>query len=278
MSGVLYLCATPIGNLSDISERLKTTLENVDVVASEDTRRTVKLLNHLGIKKRQISYFEHNRLERGRQIINLLKEGKNVALVSDAGTPLISDPGEELVMQCAEEGIAVVPIPGPVAAVCALIASGLSTGRFAFEGFLSVNQKNRIARLEEIKNEKRTLIFYESPHKLRATLSDMYEVFGDRKIALCRELTKVHEEIIRTTLSAAQTLYSDDSKPKGEFVLVLAPAEDVKEKSVFENMNITEHFEYYIKLGMDEKTAMKKVAAERGISKREVYQEIKIGD
>lgn len=275
MSGTLYLCATPIGNLSDISVRLQQTLEMADIIAAEDTRHTVKLLNHLGLKKQQISYFEHNRREKGEQIVKLLKEGKNIALVSDAGTPAISDPGEELVALCAMEGINVVPIPGPVAAICALIVSGLPTGRFAFEGFLSVNKKSRMERLEEIKNEKRTLIFYEAPHKIRQTLKDLYEAFGDRKISLCRELTKIHEQTIRTTLSGAQEIYSDEKLPKGEFVLVIAPAQEEDNGSIFENMSIKEHFEYYIRLGNDEKSAMKSVAADRGVTKRDIYKELK---
>lgn len=275
MSGTLYLCATPIGNLSDISVRLQQTLEMADIIAAEDTRHTVKLLNHLGLKKQQISYFEHNRREKGEQIVKLLKEGKNIALVSDAGTPAISDPGEELVALCAMEGINVVPIPGPVAAICALIVSGLPTGRFAFEGFLSVNKKSRMERLEEIKNEKRTLIFYEAPHKIRQTLKDLYEAFGDREITLCRELTKIHEQTIRTTLSGAQEIYSDEKPPKGEFVLVVAPAHEEDNGSIFENMSIKEHFEYYIRLGNDEKSAMKSVAADRGVTKRDIYKELK---
>ncbi len=275
MSGTLYLCATPIGNLSDISVRLQQTLEMADIIAAEDTRHTVKLLNHLGLKKQQISYFEHNRREKGEQIVKLLKEGKNIALVSDAGTPAISDPGEELVALCAMEGINVVPIPGPVAAICALIVSGLPTGRFAFEGFLSVNKKSRMERLEEIKNEKRTLIFYEAPHKIRQTLKDLYEAFGDREITLCRELTKIHEQTIRTTLSGAQEIYSDEKPPKGEFVLVVAPEHEEDNGSIFENMSIKEHFEYYIRLGNDEKSAMKSVAADRGVTKRDIYKELK---
>ena len=275
MSGKLYLCATPIGNLSDISERLRETLSSADIIAAEDTRRTLKLLNHLGIKKQMISYFEHNKREKGEEILGILQRGMDVALVSDAGTPAISDPGEDLVKLCAENGIDVIPVPGCVAAICALISSGLSTGRFAFEGFLSVNKRSRAERLEEVKNDKRTLIFYEAPHKLRTTLSDMLEVLGNRKIALCRELTKLHEEIIRTDLISAQTLYSDDKPPKGEYVLVIEGADDTK---LYEDINcsVRERFAYFISLGDDEKTAMKKVARERGVSKRDVYAEIKI--
>ncbi len=275
MSGKLYLCATPIGNLSDISERLRETLSSADIIAAEDTRRTLKLLNHLGIKKQMISYYEHNKREKGAELLKNLEEGKDIALVSDAGTPAISDPGEDLVALCAENGIDVVPVPGPVAAICALIASGLATGRFSFEGFLSVNKRSRTERLEEIKNDRRTLIFYEAPHKLRTTLRDMLVVLGNRKIALCRELTKLHEEIIRTDLQAAQALYTDDKPPKGEFVLVIegAPEETLKEET---NCSVRERYEYFLFLGDDEKTAMKKVAQERGVSKREIYAEIKI--
>lgn len=276
MSGKLYLCATPIGNLGDMSQRLIDTLSEVDLIAAEDTRHTLKLLNHLGIKKPMISYYEHNRREKGLQLVAMLKEGKNIALVSDAGTPAISDPGEDLVALCAEEDIEVLAIPGPVAGICALITSALPTGRFAFEGFLTMNRKGRMDRLEEVKNDKRTLIFYEAPHKLRNTLRDMYEVFGDRKISLSREITKLHEETIRTTLSAAQSLYSDDNPPKGEFVLVLAPAEKSQEEELFETMTIKEHVDYYINSGDDEKTALKKVAADRKIPKRDVYSEYKL--
>ena len=276
MSGTLYLCATPIGNLGDISERLIETLKSVDLIAAEDTRHTLKLLNHLDIKKPLISYYEHNRREKGEQLVKRLLEGDNIALVSDAGTPAISDPGEDLVALCAEAGIPVIPIPGAVAAICALIVSALPTGRFSFEGFLSMNRKSRMDRLDEVKNDKRTLIFYEAPHKLRNTLRDMYEVFGDRKISLSREITKLHEETIRTTLSEAQTLYSDENPPKGEYVLVIAPADKTEEEVLFESMTISEHVNYYIESGDDEKTAMKKVAAVRKIPKRDVYSEYKL--
>lgn len=276
MSGTLYLCATPIGNLGDISERLIETLKSVDLIAAEDTRHTLKLLNHLDIKKPMISYYEHNRREKGEQLVKKLLEGENIALVSDAGTPAISDPGEDLVSLCAEADIPVIPVPGAVAAICALIVSALPTGRFAFEGFLSMNRKSRMDRLDEVKNDKRTLIFYEAPHKLRNTLRDMYEVFGDRKISLSREITKLHEETIRTTLREAQTLYSDENSPKGEYVLVIAPADKTDEEVLFESMTISEHVNYYIESGDDEKTAMKKVAAARKIPKRDVYSEYKL--
>ncbi|MBO4897300.1 MAG: 16S rRNA (cytidine(1402)-2'-O)-methyltransferase [Clostridia bacterium] len=275
MNGKLYLCATPIGNLSDISDRLRETLSSVDIIAAEDTRRTLKLLNHLGIKKQMISYYEHNKREKGTELLKILHDGKDIALVSDAGTPAISDPGEDLVALCAENGIDVVPVPGCVAAICALIVSGLPTGRFSFEGFLSVNKRSRGERLEEIKNDQRTLIFYEAPHKLRTTLRDMLETFGNRRIALCRELTKLHEEIIRTDLEKAQTLYSEEKPPKGEFVLVIEGAsEDGLKEEI--NCSVRERYEYFLSQGDDEKTAMKKVAQERGVSKRDIYAEIKI--
>lgn len=276
MSGTLYLCATPIGNLGDMSQRLIETLKSVDLIAAEDTRHTLKLLNHLQIKKPMISYYEHNRREKGEQLVKRLLMGESIALVSDAGTPAISDPGEDLVALCAEADIPVIPVPGPVAAICALIVSALPTGRFAFEGFLSMNRKSRMDRLDEVKNDKRTLIFYEAPHKLRNTLKDMYEVFGDRKISLSREITKLHEETIRTTLSEAQNLYSDENPPKGEYVLVIAPADKTEEEVLFESMTISEHVSYYIESGDDEKTAMKKVAAARKIPKRDVYSEYKL--
>ncbi len=275
MSGILYLCATPIGNLKDMSERLVETLSSVDIIAAEDTRRTVKLLNHLGIKKPQISYFEHNIREKGIQIIDMLKEGKNVALVSDAGTPAISDPGEDLVRLCAEEDIRVVPVPGAVAAINALIVSALPTGRFSFEGFLPMNKNSRTRRLEEICEDKKTLIFYEAPHKLRRTLADLYSYRGDRRITLCRELTKLHEEIIRTTLKDAQTLYSEAEPPKGEFVLVVAPCEEADSAPFWQDMSIEEHVGFYLSRGFDEKEAMKAVAKDRSISKREIYDVLK---
>ena len=275
MSGKLYLCATPIGNLSDISLRLRETLSSVDIIAAEDTRRTLKLLNHLGIKKQMISYYEHNKKEKGEELLKILTDGKDIALVSDAGTPAISDPGEDLVALCAVNGIDVVPVPGPVAAICALISSGLPTGRFSFEGFLSVNKRSRDERLNEIKSDMRTLIFYEAPHKLRTTLRDMLEAFGNRRIALCRELTKIHEEIIRTDLEQAQTLYSDEKPPKGEFVLIVEGAAEESLKAEI-NCSVRERYEYFISIGDDDKTAMKKVAQERGVSKRDIYAELKI--
>ena len=273
MSGILYLCATPIGNLGDISARCLEAFQNADLIACEDTRRTVQLLNHFGIKKQLTSYHAHNKREKGEVIVNLLKEGKNVVLVSDAGTPAISDPGEDLVKLCIENDLTVTPIPGCVAGINALIVSGLPTRRFAFEGFLSVNKRHRKEHLESVKNDTHTLIFYEAPHKLPYTLADMLEILGDRKIALCRELTKLHEEIIRTTLSEAQNLYTETS-PKGEFVIVIEGAkEPEKETAWWEEMTITEHVEKYIADGVDSKDAVKMTAKDRGLPKRDVYNE-----
>lgn len=275
MTGKLYVCATPIGNLGDMSERLINTLGEVDLIAAEDTRHTQKLLNHLGLSKPQISYFEHNRRAKGEIIIKEILSGKNVALVSDAGTPAISDPGEELVMMCAEEGIEVVAVPGACAAICALAISGLPTGRFVFEGFLPMNKKGRADRLLEIKNEFRTLIFYEAPHKLLNTLKDLYEALGDRKISMCRELTKLHEQVIRTTLSKAPDHFGD-LPPRGEFVLIVEGAEKKEEENIWENISVLEHYENCLKRGLSDKDAIKTVATERGVSKREIYAQIKI--
>lgn len=219
--GALYVVGTPIGNLGDFSPRARETLEEADFIAAEDTRVTLKLLNHFGIKKPLISYFEHNKLEHGPLIVAKLQEGQTCALVSDAGMPAVSDPGETLVAACAQEGIPVYVVPGPTAAVSALAISGLPTGRFTFEGFLSVNKRSRKEHLEAVANEDRTMIFYEAPHKLRKTLSDFSKVFGsDRRVALCRELTKVHEEVWRTTLGEAAAHYRE-KEPRGEFVLVI---------------------------------------------------------
>ncbi len=273
MKGSLYLCPTPIGNLSDISERLKEILSSCDIVAAEDTRHSLKLLNHLGISKPMISYYEHNKRERGEIILKEILEGKNVALVSDAGTPAISDPGEDLVLLCAENGVEVIPIPGPCAAICALTVSALPTGRFVFEGFLPMNKKGRIERLTEIKDEKRTIIFYEAPHKLTRTLADLLKYFGDRKISLCRELTKIHEQVIRTTLQQACKMY-EDTPPKGEFVLVVQGAEEKEEEKA--DISVEERFFEYINKGLPEKDAMKAVALDMGISKRDVYAKIKL--
>lgn len=272
MNGTLYLCATPIGNLGDVSARCLEVFNNVDLIACEDTRRTVQLLNYFNIQKPLTSYHEHNKREKGEYIIGLLREGKNVALVSDAGTPAISDPGEDLVKLCAENGLTVTSIPGCVAGVNALILSGLPTRRFAFEGFLSVNKRHRKEHLESVKNDTHTLIFYEAPHKLIYTLADMLEILGDRKIALVRELTKIHEEVIRTTLAEAQSLYTE-KPPKGEFVIIIEGAKEEECEKWWENISVCEHVEKYIKDGYDAKEAVKLTAKERGIPKREVYGE-----
>lgn len=274
MAGKLYLCATPIGNLSDITLRCLEVLETVDLIAAEDTRRTQTLLNHFEISKPLTSYFEHNRKEKGEYLAGLMKEGKSIALVSDAGTPAISDPGEDLVKICIEEGIDVVPIPGAVAAINALIGSGMSTGRFCFEGFLSVNKQNRKEHLEALRDEERTMIFYEAPHKLLATLKDFALYFGeDRKIALCREITKIHEEYLRLTVGEAILKY-EENPPRGEFVLVLEGG--IKEKEDYSDISISDHFSMYIEEGLSEKDAMKAVAKDRGIKKSDVYAEIKV--
>ncbi|MBQ3023642.1 MAG: 16S rRNA (cytidine(1402)-2'-O)-methyltransferase [Clostridia bacterium] len=278
MNGKLYLCATPIGNLGDITLRCVETLKMVDLIAAEDTRRTLGLINHLGIEKPLTSYFEHNKKEKGEYLISEMKQGKNIALVSDAGTPAISDPGEDLVRLCAEEGIQVVPIPGAVAGINALISSALPTQRFTFEGFLTVNKRGRGEHLSSLENETRTMLFYEAPHKLLSTLRDMREHFGNRKIALCRELTKIHEEILRTTFDDAIKMY-EENPPRGEFVLVIEgkSADDIEKETRegWQDMTIAEHIELYIKEGIDEKEALKKVAKDRGVSKRDIYNEYK---
>ncbi len=278
MNGKLYLCATPIGNLGDITYRCVEVLKEVDLIAAEDTRRTLGLINHLGIEKPLTSYFEHNKKEKGEYLISEMKSGKNIALVSDAGTPAISDPGEDLVKMCAEEGIKVVPIPGAVAGINALISSALPTQRFTFEGFLTVNKRGRSEHLSSLEGETRTMLFYEAPHKLLSTLRDMREHFGNRKIALCRELTKIHEEILRTTLDDAIKMY-EENPPRGEFVLVIEgkSAEDIEKEARegWENMSVSDHVEMYIEKGIDEKEALKKVAKDRGVSKRDIYNEYK---
>lgn len=281
MSGTLYLCATPIGNLEDITYRCVRILNEVDLIAAEDTRRTLGLLNHLGIEKPLTSYYEHNKAEKGPYLVGKLLEGMDIALVSDAGTPAICDPGEDLVKLCIKAGITIVPVPGAVAAVTALITSGLSTIKFVFEGFISTNRKNRIELFERLKNETRTMIFYEAPHKLQQTLEDMYKYWGDRKITLCHELTKIHEEFLRTTLSAAISIYKE-TPPKGEFVLVVEGKNEEElieeEKASWEKMSIKEHFDFHITQGLSEKDAIKQVAKDRGLRKQDVYKEIKIAD
>ena len=270
MPGMLYLVPTPIGNLSDISVRCRETLEQVDFIAAEDTRVSLKLLNHLGIKKSLVSYYEHNKTFKGNVIVERILAGETCALVSDAGSPAISDPGEDLVKQCAEAGITVCAIPGPCAAITALSISGQSTGRFTFEGFLSTAKKSRKEHLESLINEQRTMIFYEAPHKLMNTLEDMATTFGgDRPISLCRELTKLHEEVIRTTLNGAVELYTNQP-PKGEYVLVVAGAVPVvAEVATVEDA--AKRVKELMDSGMSRKDAVKQTAQELNLPKNAVY-------
>ena len=271
MAGILYLVPTPIGNLGDISIRCRETLEQADFIAAEDTRVTLKLLNHLGIKKSLVSYYEHNKASKGDFIVERILNGETCALVSDAGSPAISDPGEELVKQCAEAGITVCAIPGPCAVITALSISGQSTGRFCFEGFLSMSKKSRREHLESLTEEQRTMVFYEAPHKLVNTLEDMAAVFGeDRPLSLCRELTKLHEEVVRTTLGEAIEKYSAQP-PKGEFVLVVAGAPE-KQKEVFTSDDAAGRVRALMKTGMSRKDAVKQTAKELNLPKNVVYE------
>ena len=270
MSGMLYLVPTPIGNLGDISQRCRATLESADFIAAEDTRVTLKLLNHLGIKKSLVSYYEHNKAFKGDQIVERILNGETCALVSDAGSPAISDPGEDLVKQCAAAGIVVCAIPGPCAAITALSISGQSTGRFCFEGFLSTAKKSRRSHLESLKKETRTMIFYEAPHKLLSTLEDLAEAFGeDRGISLCRELTQLHEEVVRTTLGEAVQKYAENP-PKGEFVLVVAGApEEIPE--VATESDAAARVAQLMSEGLSRKDAVKQTAKELSLPKNVVY-------
>lgn len=272
MNGILYLCPTPIGNLQDITFRTLETLKSVDLVAAEDTRNTLKLLNYFDINVPLTSYYEHNKAHKGGVILEKLKAGQNVALVSDAGMPAISDPGEDLVRICIDEGITVVPLPGASAFTCALVASGMPTGRFSFEGFLTRNTRNRKIHLEEVKNDTRTLIFYEAPHKLLSTLRDMLETFGDREIVLARELTKKFEEFFRTTISEAINHY-EEIPPKGEFVLIIKGKniEELKEELRAEQSTPEELLDLYGKDNLRGKELVNKVADELGLPKRKVY-------
>lgn len=275
--GTLYLVATPIGNLEDISLRALRVLKEVNLIAAEDTRHTLKLLNHFEIKNTLVSYHEHNKIEKGHHLIRQLLDGKDIALVSDAGSPGISDPGEELVKLAVEHGVNVTMIPGPAAVIAGLVLSGLPSGRFSFEGFLPMNKRMRIERLESIKDDTRTLIFYEAPHKLIYTLKDLRSAFGNRHIALARELTKKFEEIVRCTLDEAVDKY-DKETPKGEFVLIL---EGVDEKlleeakiSSWNGISLEDHVKRYTDSGLDRKEALKRVANDRGMSKRDVYNSL----
>lgn len=275
IKGALYLVGTPIGNLTDISERAVKVLSEADFIAAEDTRNSLRLLTHFGIQKPMISYFEHNKQERGKEIIARLKSGETCALVTDAGMPAISDPGEDLVKLCIENDVPVTTVPGPCAAITALTLSGLSTARFSFEGFLSASKSERRQALAELSDERRTMIFHEAPHKLKATLSDMAFAFGeDRQIALCRELTKLNEEILRMTLAEAIAYYSEND-PRGEFVLVVEGAKATKNTACFwENMSIRDHVLHYVSGGMSKNDAIKAAAKDRKLPKNDVYQEV----
>lgn len=275
MAGKLYLCATPIGNLEDITYRVLRTLKEVDLIAAEDTRNSIKLLNHFDIKTPMTSYHEFNKIEKAYQLVDKLREGLDIALITDAGTPGISDPGEDLVRICYEEGIEVTSLPGPAACITALTMSGLPTRRFAFEAFLPREKKERAAVLAGLVNETRTIILYEAPHHLVKTLEELYDTLGERRLTVCRELTKRYEEKTLTTFSEILTYYKDN-EPRGEYVLVIEGKtfEELKkeEQSAWENMSIEEHMAVYEGQGIDRKEAMKQVAKDRGISKRDVYQ------
>lgn len=269
MTGKLYVVGTPIGNLEDFSPRARRILSEVDFIAAEDTRVTVKLLNHFEISKPMVAYFEHNKKERGNVVIDRILGGENCALVTDAGMPAISDPGEDLVRECFENGIEVESVPGPTAFATALAVSGMPSGRFCFEGFLSVNKPSRMKHLEEVKNERRTMIFYEAPHKLLRTLADMLEVFGDRKIAIVRELTKIHETVMHATFSEAVEYYKEN-EPRGEYVLII---EGAQEESV--NYTLDDALKLakeLVKSGLSTSTAAKEAAQTTGIKKSEIYK------
>lgn len=275
MSGTLYLCATPIGNLKDITARVLETLEQVDVIAAEDTRNSIHLLTHFGIKTPMTSYHEYNKTEKAYQLISRLKDGKDIALITDAGTPAISDPGEVLVRMCQEEGITVTSLPGPAACITALTLSGLSTRRFCFEGFLPSDKKEKKEVLAEMASETRTMILYEAPHHLKRTLQELYDILGDRKLTICRELTKKFETVLPTTLSDALAMYKNED-PRGEYVLVIAGKEReqvrLEEQQKWDSVSIGEHVALYEEKGLSRKDAMKRTAADRGMGKREIYE------
>lgn len=274
MTGILYLCATPIGNLQDMTFRVLETLRTADLIAAEDTRNSIKLLNHFDIHTPMTSYHEYNKVEKAGQLVRLMAEGKHVALVTDAGTPAISDPGEVLVRMCQENNIPVTSLPGPCACITALTLSGLSARRFCFEGFLPVDKRERRMVLEELQGESRTMVLYEAPHHLRGTLEELSRNLGDRRITLCRELTKKFETIMPTTLSGALEHFKTQ-EPRGEYVLVLEGKsfrEQRREEILsWEAMSIEDHMAYYERQGMDSKTAMKQVARDRGVGKRDIY-------
>lgn len=275
MTGTLYLCATPIGNLEDITFRVLRTLKEVDLIAAEDTRNSIKLLNHFEIKTPMTSYHEFNKIDKAYQLVEKLKEGKNIALITDAGTPGISDPGEDIVRICYEQGVPVTSLPGAAACITALTMSGRSTRRFAFEAFLPKDKKERAAVLEELKDETRTIIIYEAPHHLIRTVTELMNALGDRELTLCRELTKKHEEKLQTTFSGVLDLYKEQ-EPRGEYVMVIcgrSREEMVKEQQQsWEAMSIEDHMAHYESQGISHKEAMKLVAKDRGVSKRDIYQ------
>ena len=277
MAGKLYLCATPIGNLEDITYRVVRTLNEVDLIGAEDTRNSIKLLNHFDIKTPMTSYHEFNKYDKAKQLVEMMKEGKNIAIITDAGTPGISDPGEEVVRQCFEAGIQVTSLPGPAACITALTMSGQKTRRFCFEAFLPKDKKEKVAVLEELKNETRTIIIYEAPPRLVRTLKELRETLGNRQLTLCRELTKKYEEADKTTIDQAIEKYNE-KEPRGEYVLVIEgkSQEEIQEenKQKWESMTIEEHMEYYISQGNDKKSAMKLVAKDRGVSKRDIYNQL----
>ena len=275
MAGQLYICATPIGNLEDITLRVLRILKEADLIAAEDTRNTIKLLNHFEIKTPMTSYHEYNKVEKAKYLVEQMAAGVTVALVTDAGTPAISDPGEELVRQCYEAGIPLTSLPGPAACVTALTVSGLPARRFCFEAFLPSDKKERKEILKELENETRTIILYEAPHRLVRTMKELYEALGNRRISLCKELTKAFEQVFRTTLSDAISQFEAEA-PRGEQVLLIEgrSREELKEKEVqsWEKFSLEEHMEYYLDQGLEKKEAMRMVAKDRGISRREVYQ------
>lgn len=277
MSGKLYLCATPIGNLEDITLRVLRTLKNVDLIAAEDTRNSIKLLNHFDIKVPMTSYHEFNKIDKAYQLIEKLQEGQNIAYITDAGTPGISDPGEELVKLCYEAGIQVISLPGASACVTALTVSGLATRRFAFEAFLPLDKKKRGIILEELKTETRTIIIYEAPHHLLHTLEELYQTLGNRRVSVCRELTKKYEEVLRSTIADVISFYKNE-QPRGEYVIVIEGKSHMdiekENREGWMNMNLREHMNLYESDGFTKKEAMKMVAKDRGISKRDVYQQL----
>ncbi len=274
MAGKLYLCATPIGNLGDITERVLECLKNADIIAAEDTRNSMKLMTHFDIHTPLTSYHEFNKYDKADKLVSRLLEGSNIALITDAGTPAISDPGEVLVKKCQEAGIEVTSLPGPSAAITALTLSGLPTRRFVFEGFLPQDKEERQEIIEELKGEYRTIILYEAPHHLKATLRDLQEAFGERRLAIARELTKKHEEILRFTVREALSYY-ENQEPRGEFVLVMEGRDrrkdEAQKRAAYEEMTPKEHVEKYMNEGMDKKAAMKQAAKDRGVSKRDIY-------